>query len=171
MACLNIICRYEWDCPVALVGHSFGGLVIKSLIVEVDRRARRSESEIPDRNIRATDRQCSAFLKKVKLTVFYGTPHTGSGAVKYAENFQSVFKRLLLVRLSGILKNVQCNERSMAQLCIDFDNISSSLGVVKYNICEGRPVILLHGLKEVITDSTLTFFFTFYVPDVLCMIS
>jgi hypothetical protein len=34
---LKIFCRYEtlWDGPVAMVTYSFGGLVLKSLVVEM----------------------------------------------------------------------------------------------------------------------------------------
>jgi hypothetical protein len=36
----EIFCRYEtlWDGPVAMVAYSFGGLVLKSLVVEMHKR-------------------------------------------------------------------------------------------------------------------------------------
>jgi hypothetical protein len=37
----EIFCRYEtlWDGPVAMVAYGFGGLVLKSLVVEMHKHA------------------------------------------------------------------------------------------------------------------------------------
>jgi len=39
---INIVCIYSyenlWCAPIVLVGHSFGGLIIKSLVVEIQKR-------------------------------------------------------------------------------------------------------------------------------------
>jgi hypothetical protein len=59
-----------------LIGHCFGGLVIKSLVEEARKRTRLG-------NVRnAIDRKAKAsaekFLKNLKGVVFYAVPHSGS---------------------------------------------------------------------------------------------
>jgi hypothetical protein len=34
-----VLCRYKWDHPIVLIGHSFGRLVSKSLVVKLKRKS------------------------------------------------------------------------------------------------------------------------------------
>ncbi len=34
-----VLCRYKWHCPIVLIGHSFGGLVSKNLVVKLKRKS------------------------------------------------------------------------------------------------------------------------------------
>jgi hypothetical protein len=34
-----VLCRYKWQNPIVLTGHSFGGLVSKSLVVKLKRKS------------------------------------------------------------------------------------------------------------------------------------
>jgi hypothetical protein len=34
-----VLCRYKWHHPIVLIGHSFGGLVSKSLVVKLKRKS------------------------------------------------------------------------------------------------------------------------------------
>ncbi|KAG6546783.1 hypothetical protein Mapa_011729 [Marchantia paleacea] len=63
-----------WLNPVVLVGHSFGGIVIKQLIVAAHRRLDRLRHEDVERE---TIRN---FLDHVKLIFYYSTPHHGMNA-------------------------------------------------------------------------------------------
>jgi triacylglycerol esterase/lipase EstA (alpha/beta hydrolase family) len=49
-----------WERPIILIGHSFGGLVIKSLVVEVGKRT--SAPTKNDFDIK-TKRNCTRFLE------------------------------------------------------------------------------------------------------------
>ncbi|BFI34225.1 protein SERAC1 [Marchantia polymorpha subsp. ruderalis] len=61
--------QHPWR-PVILVGHSYGGLVIKQLCVQ----AHFSES------LHRSDKQIARFLNSVTGIFFYGTPHHGSSS-------------------------------------------------------------------------------------------
>ncbi len=39
MANEYVLCRYKWHHPIVLIGHSFGGLVSKSLVVKLKRKS------------------------------------------------------------------------------------------------------------------------------------
>jgi len=34
-----VLCRYKWQNPIVLIGHSFGGLVLKSLVIKSKRKS------------------------------------------------------------------------------------------------------------------------------------
>ncbi len=34
-----VLCRYKWHCPIVLIGHSFGRLVLKNLVVKLKRKS------------------------------------------------------------------------------------------------------------------------------------
>ncbi|CAM6128917.1 unnamed protein product [Calypogeia fissa] len=61
----------EFNCPVVLVGHSFGGLVIKQLCVHASNQA--SEFKIES----GTTAMLKNFLDNLKGLFFYATPHVG----------------------------------------------------------------------------------------------
>lgn len=112
-----------------LVGHSFGGLVIKSLLTEMDRR-----SHIPTSNRmdEATVAGAEAFLRNLKGIVFYATPHSGSDTVSW-------FKYLRTVGLTaGIMQNLEPFQRKMQKLSTTTLNSFGGRGIVVYAFCEGR---------------------------------
>ncbi|CAM6101975.1 unnamed protein product [Calypogeia fissa] len=58
-------------CPVVLVGHCLGGLVMKEVCLFADTTSQRNKG-------RPRAQRASAFLANLKGMFFYGTPHTGS---------------------------------------------------------------------------------------------
>ncbi len=59
---------------MALVAYSFGGLVLKSLVVEAYKHFhQRSRNNLDDE----VQKCCKKFLNNVKGAVFYGVPHAG----------------------------------------------------------------------------------------------
>ncbi|CAM6037316.1 unnamed protein product [Sphagnum compactum] len=88
---------------VVLVGHSFGGLVIKSLFVEASKH---------------NDDKCNEFLKRTKGTIFYSVPHSGDLIAQYIKNFNKAF----LQRLAGTLSNLPVFEAEMRKLLKDFED-------------------------------------------------
>ncbi|KAG0603600.1 hypothetical protein M758_10G106400 [Ceratodon purpureus] len=82
--------------PFVLVGHSYGGIVIKSLVVICNdlARTKRDPSRLSPGEIRAID-AASAFMNNLKGYVFYGVPQRGSNLANYA-NWTNKFVPLCL---------------------------------------------------------------------------
>ncbi len=73
----GIFCSYQslWDGSVALVAYSFGGLVLKSLVVEARKHVYQRPRDHLDDEIQ---KNCKTFLNNVKGVVFYGVPHSSA---------------------------------------------------------------------------------------------
>ncbi len=115
----EIFCRYEtlWDGPVAMVAYSFGGLVLKSLVVEMHKHASQQQTNNLDVKVQKC---CEKFLKKFKGVVFYSVPHAGvtqdlSNYFKWPH--QQITKDPTQL---GLLGNMEFFNRKMEQLSIDF---------------------------------------------------
>ncbi len=67
---------------MTLVAYSFGGLVLKSLVVEAHKHVnQRSRNDLDDE----VHKCCNTFLNNVKGIVFYGVPHVGG--TQYLSNY------------------------------------------------------------------------------------
>lgn len=130
---------------IALVGHSFGGLVLKSLIVEAKKQATLPQHARRNDVTKRVSDSCKLFLEKVNCAVFYGTPHSGSDAATMAKNLQKVVR---IPTLAGILKNLEPFERVMEELSVDFEDAART-DINIYAFAEGRPISLF-GLKSVL---------------------
>ncbi len=76
---LFYMCSYVtlWQCPIVLVGHSFGGIVIKCLVVEINKCA--NIKKLTDEMEATTHHNCKRFFEILKGMVFYiGVPHSSS---------------------------------------------------------------------------------------------
>ena len=85
------------DGPLILIGHSFGGLVIKQLL-------RTAES---DARIRA---EAANFIKRVKKVVFLATPHIGSGLPVLGDRLR------MLIRPSAATASLVRNDPNLRDL-------------------------------------------------------
>lgn len=103
------------------MGHSFGGLVIKSLICEAQSIANQRCNNPIDRRAAA---DCQAFLTNLKGVVFYSVPHAGTPEdfLKFWTQFCSGSGVPRKGRLAGIMKNLKAASRKMQQLTEDFEN-------------------------------------------------
>jgi len=74
-----------------LVGHGLGGLVIKSLKIEVDRISEK-EGSIENSEVA----RCKAFKPNIKGIVFYSVPHTTSEEefVNYCKSYATMIQCL-----------------------------------------------------------------------------
>jgi triacylglycerol esterase/lipase EstA (alpha/beta hydrolase family) len=118
----GILCSYQslWDGPVALVAYSFGGLVLKSLVVE----ARKHVNQRPKNGFDDEKQKCcKTFLNNVKGVVFYGVPHSGAtkNLSKYfnwqrqqINTFNKYFAQL------GFSKNLEPFNQKMESLSKEF---------------------------------------------------
>jgi triacylglycerol esterase/lipase EstA (alpha/beta hydrolase family) len=79
-----MFCNYQslWDGPVALVAYSFGGLLLKSLVVQACKHV----NQRPRNDLDDEVHKCSkTFLNNVKDVVFYGVPH--ASGTQYLSNY------------------------------------------------------------------------------------
>jgi triacylglycerol esterase/lipase EstA (alpha/beta hydrolase family) len=102
-----------------LVGHSFGGLVIKSMIAEADWRVMRREavqSADATELTKIMDSQCREFLKHIRHIIFYAVPHLGADYAKYAK----LLDKIVNLRLAGIVDNMEPFQKEMKDLSDNF---------------------------------------------------
>jgi hypothetical protein len=102
----EIFYRYEvlWDGPVAMVDYSFGGLVLKSLVVEMHKHV--YQKQMNNLDVKAQN-CCEKFLKNLKGVVFYSVPHAGGtqDLPKYLKwQCQQIAKDITSL---GLLKNME----------------------------------------------------------------
>jgi hypothetical protein len=118
-----------------LIGHSFGGLVLKSLVVKLKRA---STIRNPTNALSKATVQCAeVFLRNVRGVAFYAVPHAGaSNIAKYVNKLLRCNKR----HHRGIMDNIQPWQRDMEQLSVDFDDIVNENKINIYAFCEGRPM-------------------------------
>ncbi len=134
----EIFCRYEtlWDRPVAMVAYSFGGLVLKSLVVEMHKHVYQKQ-----RNKLGVKTQngCEDFLKNLKGVVFYSVPHA-SGTQDLSKYFKWQCQQIAKDKTqSGLLKNMKFFDQKMEQLSIDFNKyICENINI--YAFVEGLPI-------------------------------
>jgi triacylglycerol esterase/lipase EstA (alpha/beta hydrolase family) len=123
---------------IVLVGHSFGGLVIKSLMVEVDKAVKESvRNDIEEKK----QARCKAFQEKVKGILFYAVPHTGANKdfkTYLTDCNNNTFLRNS-TRLTGLMKSVDAFNRQMGELSTDFE-YSVPKKINLYAIVEGQQV-------------------------------
>jgi hypothetical protein len=134
----EIFCRYEtfWDRPVAMVAYSFGGLVLKSLVVEMHKHV--YQKQMTNLDVK-TQNCCLKFLKKLKGVVFYSVPHAG-GTQDLLKYFKWQCQQITKDKTrSGLLKNMKSLDRKMEQLSIDFNkSICEDINI--YAFAEGSPI-------------------------------
>ncbi|KAH8947060.1 hypothetical protein BDL97_11G020300 [Sphagnum fallax] len=134
--------RYEtlWDAPIVLVGYCFGGLVLKSLVVEVQKNMHQRTLNLIDATI---NKSCKRFLKNLKGTIFYGVPHAGGseGFLKYfswkCQQINTMKKKLKFH--SSLLRNLTSFNRQMEELSVDFENAISQ-DLIIYAFSEGQAL-------------------------------
>ncbi len=135
-------CRYAtlWIAPIVLVGYSFGGLVLKSLVVNARKHI---YQKVTNEYERRTKKNCERFLENLKGTIFYGVPHTGGPKLlEYftwqSQEMNSIDKKLMKAQ-SSLLHNIQYFNRQMEQLSVDFvDAIETNINI--YAFAEGKPL-------------------------------
>jgi hypothetical protein len=134
----EIFCRYEtfWDGPVAMVAYSFGGLVLKSLVVEMHKHV--YQKQMTNLDVK-TQNCCEKFLKNLKGVVFYSVPHAG-GTQDLSKYFKWQYQQITKDKTrSGLLKNMKSFDRKMEQLSIDFNkSICEDINI--YAFAEGLPI-------------------------------
>lgn len=118
-----VVSQVGQDHPVIWVGHSMGGLVAKSIIIQ--------SLESDDSNVRKIGENTRAIL-------FLGTPHKGSPVAQMKRHFQMIFSPSIEV------KELRENSQLLLQLHEKFEKkleeIKKPIDIV--SIAEGCPTIL-----------------------------
>jgi hypothetical protein len=124
---------------VALVAYSFGGLVLKSLLVEAHKLVhQRLRNDLDDE----VHKCCKTFLNNVKGVIFYGVPH--AGGTQYLSNYftwqhQQINTLSKYATQSGFLQNLEPFNPQMEHLSMDFLNAThEDLNI--YAFGEGLPL-------------------------------
>ncbi len=134
----EIFCRYEtfWNGPVAMVAYSFGGLVLKSLVVEMHKHV--YQKQMTNLDVK-TQNYCLKFLKNFRGVVFYSVPHAG-GTQDLSKYFKWQCQQITKNKTRlGLLKNLKSLDRKMEQLSIDFNkSICEDINI--YAFVEGSPI-------------------------------
>ncbi len=122
-----------------LIGHCFGGLVIKSLVEEARKRARLGNVRNDyDRKAKAS---AEMFLKHLKGVVFYAVPHSGSkNLISYFSRCNQITTLRRDVKLAGFMQNVQPHQFKIEKLASTFDAIVQELSINVYAFFEGKPM-------------------------------
>ncbi len=105
---------------MALVAYSFGGLVLKSLVVEVRKHVyQRSKNALNDE----IHKCCETFLNNVKGVIFYGVPHSG-GTQSLSKYFTWQYQQINMLNKyatqPGFSKNLEIFNSQMECLSMDF---------------------------------------------------
>jgi predicted alpha/beta-fold hydrolase len=138
----SFLYRYDilCDTPIVLVGYSFGGLVLKSLVVEVQQHIHQKIINSIDSTI---NESCKRFLENLKGTIFYGVPHAGGseGFLKYfswkCQQINTMKQKLKIH--SSLLRNLTSFNRQMEELSMDFENAISQ-DLIIYAFSEGQAL-------------------------------
>ncbi len=135
-------------CGFVLVGHCFGGLIIKSLVEEANKRAyNRVKNEIDEQS----KRHANKFLKNLKGIVFYAVPHAGSELESYFKRCSSNWSdKISGVKLAKFMENLKPHQSKMESLSTIFDSIIIGLQVNVYAFMEGIPT------KDVVSSEQYT---------------
>jgi triacylglycerol esterase/lipase EstA (alpha/beta hydrolase family) len=105
---------------VALVAYSFGGLVLKSLLVEAHKHVhQRLVNDLDDE----VHKCCKTFLNNVKGVVFYSVPHAG-GTQSLSNYFTWKHQQIKTLNeyttQSGFQKKLKSFNLQMEHLSTDF---------------------------------------------------
>jgi hypothetical protein len=129
----DYVCRHGWYYPIVLIGHSFGGLVLKSLVVQLKTASTiRNPTDALSESI---GQRAKMFLKNVKGVGFYAVPHAGCNNIA---KYVSKLIRCTNKNYCGIIRNMQPWKRDMERLSVDFVDIANENQINVYAFCEGR---------------------------------
>ena len=142
---LLFICNPRWNLgkigeAIFLVGHSFGGVLIKYLVTE----ARRFISERAQNNVDEEAMKCEKFLKSLAKIVFYSVPHAAPAALEF-EGYISGCRKIVALQRSSFLQSLGEDTSFIAdmnQLSTDFASaVSENVKVLAF--LEGKPMSMV----------------------------
>ncbi|KAG0620725.1 hypothetical protein M758_4G238100 [Ceratodon purpureus] len=127
----------ETEQAIVLVGHSFGGVIIKSLVIEAQRLARKAVQNSKDLE---EVMKCTTFLKHLANVVFYSVPHAPTSTE--FENYISGCSNTRVLQRSSLVKSLReddCFIPDMIRLSRDFES-AVPLKTKILAFLEGKPM-------------------------------
>jgi hypothetical protein len=115
------------NCPVILVGHSLGGLVIKQFVLSAMAAKDGGHSD-------AEKERVDHFLENLKGVFFYATPHSGSEKADLASTIKNT---------NPILELLKTLNNDIARINSEFTQHRKNLGVRTGCIAECQPVTIM----------------------------
>lgn len=108
------------NCPIVWVGHSMGGLVAKSIIVQA---------------LASEDKRKRTIAENTRAILFLGTPHKGSPVAKLKQHVQMILSPTIEV------KELRENSQHLLQLQQQFEDALNKLSkpIKIVSIAEGMP--------------------------------
>lgn len=117
---VNDIINLGQDCPVFLVGHSLGGLVLKQFILSAIRIRNGNNTRLEER--------ITKFLKNWKGVYYYATPHGGAEIANLASR---------LPNMSPILELLKTLSRDTRRINEEFREQRARLNKTAFSVGEG----------------------------------
>jgi hypothetical protein len=146
-----VLCSNRWRLGqkdgFVMIGHCFGGLVIKSLMEEAQKRSVMTPRNILDIKAVAFG---TKFFQNLKGVVFYAVPHLGSELKSYFTQFNSTW---FGVQWAGILQNLRSHQSRMADLSQSCDNIISQFSINVFAFLEGTSILNMVSIDRHIHPS------------------
>jgi len=104
--------------PFVLVGHSFGGIVIESLVIEIHRISQQQHRDsLGKRDVE----NANVFLKNMARVAFYAIPHVGSRQlIKYICRECEISLHSKQLAKAIILENIDSSISKVVDLSNDF---------------------------------------------------
>lgn len=107
--------------PIILIGHSFGGLVIKQLL--------RTAESMSYQHIEA-----AGFLKRIRRVVFLATPHLGAAGATWADRLR------IFVKPSAATDCLVRNDRNLYDLNLWYRDWSARHSITHQIFMENQPI-------------------------------
>ncbi len=128
-----------------LIGHSLGGLILKSLVVKAHHATHEAAGHQPANRVDKHKKfMCTKFLENIRGIIFYGVPHSGSIFGGYLKNLDKTG----LFRLAGIMKNLCPYQNDMQLLSVEFKKAIDPKRVTLYAFAEGSKYKKVHSLPK-----------------------
>lgn len=116
---------------IVLVGHSFGGLLIKSIITTIHS----SESK---------NAPIKTILEKIAGICFIATPHSGSELADFFMQLPSI------ARMTEAIKDLESNKPELIRLNNQYKTIANDLGIKHILFSETKKTkVFCRGIKEI----------------------
>ncbi len=135
-----VVCSDRWRLGqrygFVMIGHCFGGLVIKSLMEEAQKGSQWTPRNNFDRKAVAS---ATKFLQNLKGIVFYAVPHLGSKLQSYFSRSNST-SFANGVKWEGIFQNLRSHQSRMADLSQSCDDIISQFSINVFAFLEGTTI-------------------------------
>lgn len=128
----------ELEKAIFLVGHSFGGMLIKSLVTEARNFV---QNNITQQEVM----KCETFLQSLAMIVFYSVPHAPMG-LEFESYISECMKSIALQR-SSFLQSLQEDSRFIAdmnKLSANFESaVPETIKILAF--LEGKPMRKVKG--------------------------